>query len=196
MQTTEYGNLRKLVQMYVDAGGRFAEDLRSFVPMIGVTALVDDQRFIALLRRAGTEDPIMHRIQDLFFDEVYFQPALNWANRERFTRALSVLVIFDSFLHSGSIRGDIRAMFQERTPAHGGNEMVWIHDYVKARHEWLANHHNPEVRPTIYRTRDLAREIARGNWDLPWFRSWPTEFRSTASSGRTRRRRLGAKMAR
>ena len=34
------------------------------------------------------------------------------------------------------------------------------------RHAWLTNHSNPEVRPSNYRTRDLGREIAAGNWDL------------------------------
>ncbi len=166
LQTTEYGNLRKLVQMYVDAGGTLSGELRPFIPMIGATALVDDMRFRTLLRDAGKNDPIMRRTQDLFFDEVYFQPALRWANRENFTKPLSMLVIYDSFLHSGSIRRDIRDRFAELTPAHGGNEMVWIRDYVNARHGWLANHPNPEVRPTVYRTQAFTREIERGNWDL------------------------------
>ena len=60
-QTTEYGNLRELVQMYVEAGGRFSEDLRPFVERIGRTALVDDSRFKDLLRRAGDEDSVMQR---------------------------------------------------------------------------------------------------------------------------------------
>ena len=49
-QTTEYGNLRELVQMYVEAGGRFSEDFRPFVERFGRTALVDDSRFKDLLR--------------------------------------------------------------------------------------------------------------------------------------------------
>jgi hypothetical protein len=36
-QTTEYGNLRELVQMYVEAGGRFSEDFRPFVERFGRT---------------------------------------------------------------------------------------------------------------------------------------------------------------
>ncbi|QRM35819.1 chitosanase (plasmid) [Microvirga sp. VF16] len=165
-QTTEYGNLRKLVQMYVDAGGHFADELRPFIPKIGVSPLVDDSRFKRLLQDAARQDPVMRQTQDVFFDEVYFQPALNWFNQEGFTRALSMLVIYDSFTHSGQIRPEIRAMFRERTPKNGGNETIWIRDYVKARHTWLATHSNPELHPTVYRTRDLAREIQRGNWDL------------------------------
>jgi glycosyl hydrolase family 46 len=165
-QTTEYGNLRKLVQMYVEAGGLFAQQLRDFVPRIGLQALVDDQTFKSLLRRAGGEDPIMRSTQDAFFDAVYFQPALRWANANGFTLALSMLVIYDSFIHSGSILPFLRARFAEVPPASGGREKVWIQQYVEVRHNWLANHPNHILRNTIYRTRDMMREIERGNWDL------------------------------
>src|SRR5947207_779965 len=39
-QTTEYGNLEELVQMYVEANGAFSNQLRPFVAKIGVTPLV------------------------------------------------------------------------------------------------------------------------------------------------------------
>jgi chitosanase len=165
-QTTEYGNLRQLVQMYVDGGGLLAEQLRPFVPRIGLSALVDDQTFKGLLRRAGAEDPIMRSTQDVFFEQVYFQPALRWANDNGFTLPLSMLVIYDSFIHSGSIRELLRSRFEELLPARGGREKVWIQQYVQVRHNWLANHPKPILRKTIYRTRDLLREIGRDNWTL------------------------------
>jgi chitosanase len=165
-QTTEYGNLRELVQMYVDAGARFSEDLREFLPLIGRTALVDNSRFKNLLRQAGAEDPVMRQTQDVFFDRRYFQPAMHWGAENGFTRALSALVIYDSFIHSGSILPLLRARFTELPPARGGNEQVWIRQYVDVRHDWLLNNHRPAVRASAYRTRDLAREIGRGNWDL------------------------------
>ena len=165
-QTTEYGNLHELVQMYVDAAGRFSEDLREFAPLVGRTPLVDNSRFKDLLRRAGNEDPVMRQTQDVFFDRRYFQPAMRWADANGFTRALSALVIYNSFIHSGSILPLLRSRFPEVPPAQGGDEQVWIRQYVGVRHEWLLNHHRPAVRASAYRTRDLAREIARGNWDL------------------------------
>jgi chitosanase len=165
-QTTEYGNLRELVQMYADANGTFSARLRPFIDRIGRTALVDDDTFKDLLRRAGNEDPVMRTTQDLFFERRYFQPALSWARENGFTRALSMLVIYDSFIHSGSIRSDLRNRFPERPPARGGDEKTWISQYVAARHAWLPHHSNPEVRPSNYRTRDLGREVAAGNWDL------------------------------
>lgn len=165
-QTTEYGKLGNLVQRYVAAGGAFSEALRSYVPLIGNTALVDDARFKDLLRWAGNEDPVMQRVQDVFFDERYFQPALDWAAANGFVEALSMLVIYDSFIHSGSILGLLRARFPEVPPARGGNEKIWITQYMAARHGWLSNHERADLRASAYRTRDLTREIGRGNWDL------------------------------
>jgi chitosanase len=167
-QTTEYGNLPELVRMYVDAGGLFSSDLREFLPRIGhlATPLVDNTRFKDLLRRAGAQDPVMRHTQDVFFDRRYFQPAMKWASDNGFTLALSALVIYDSFIHSGSIRSELRAQFAEVPPARGGNEKVWIRSYVDVRHQWLLHHPRPAVRASAYRTKDLAREIARGNWDL------------------------------
>lgn len=165
-QTTEYGNLRELVAMYASAGGRYSEQLRPYVEKIGRTALVDDQTFKNLLKSAGNEDPVMRDCQDVFFDRRYFQPALRWAVENGFHYALSVLVIYDSFIHSGSILGFLRERFTERPPAQGGNEKIWISEYVQARHAWLSTHTNPPVRASAYRTRDLLREIDSGNWDL------------------------------
>ena len=165
-QTTEYGNLRELVEMYTAENGTFSASLHPYVDKIGRNPLVDDRTFKELLRRAGNEDPVMRRTQDTFFDRRYFQPALRWASSNGYRRALSMLVIYDSFIHSGSILDFLRERFPERSPASGGDEATWIDQYVRVRHEWLKNHSNPDVRPSNYRTRDLAREIAAGNWDL------------------------------
>ncbi len=165
-QTTEYGNLRELVQMYVEAGGRFSQDLTPFTPKISRTPLINDPSFKSLLQRAGAEDPVMRETQDRFFDRRYFTPAMAWAATRGFTLPLSALVIYDSFIHSGSILDFLRSRFPERPPAQGGDEKTWIRQYVDVRHGWLTNNSNPDVRPSNYRTRDLAREIASGNWQL------------------------------
>jgi hypothetical protein len=52
--------------------------------------------------------------------------------------------------------------------------------YVEVRHNWLTRHSNPDVRPSAYRTRDLLREIKRGNWD---FRYMPTLANGTPVDG-------------
>ena len=165
-QTTEYGKLGDLVGLYAGAGGTFSAALAAYVPRIGHVPLVDDSTFKNLLRRAGGEDPVMRTVQDQFFDERYFQPAKQWAEDNGFTEALSMLVIYDSFIHSGSVPPFLRSRFPEVPPARGGNERTWISQYVGVRQDWLANHERVILHATVYRTECLKREIARSNWDL------------------------------
>lgn len=165
-QTTEYGNLRRLVQMYAAAGGQYSAELAAFAPVVGSEPLTDDMAFRALLRDAGRKDPVMREMQDRFFDQVYFTPAMRWADDNGFVKALSALVIYDSFIHSGQILWLLRQKFPENPPAAGGSEEVWIKAYVTARHAWLKNHQKPILRKTIYRTEGLLKQIGAGNWDL------------------------------
>lgn len=165
-QTTEYGNLRELVQKYTGAGGIYSKKLNPFVEKIGKSALTDNEDFKDLLIKAGKEDPLMKKVQDTFFDERYYQPAIKWAADNDFILPLSALVIYDSFIHSGGILGVIRQMFPETIPKNGGNEIEWTTAYVVSRHRWLANHPREPVRRTTYRTQCFINEIARGNWVL------------------------------
>jgi chitosanase len=165
-QTTEYGNLRALVQKYVAANGLYSKKLKPFAEKVGTIPLTDDAAFKDLLRKAGKEDAVMRKTQDDFFDEKYFKPAMKWAKDNGFILPFSALVIYDSFIHSGSILWVIRGMFPESPPNSGGNEIEWVEAYVNARHKWLANHPREAVRKTIYRTQCFKGEIAKGNWTL------------------------------
>lgn len=165
-QTTEYGNLRKLVQMYVGAGGQFSAALAPYVDQVGSVPLTEDRNFRTLLRSAGKSDPVMKQIQDRFFDEVYFAPAMEWATENGFTKPLSALVIYDSFIHSGGILWFLRQRFAESPPRAGGNEKRWIAQYVETRHQWLSTHPKALLRASSYRTKAFQEQIAAGNWDL------------------------------
>lgn len=165
-QTTEFGNLGQLVRMYADANGRFSDLLRPFASRVGQEILTDNAEFKGLLRSAGREDPVMRRIQDQFFDQAYFQPAMQWADNHQFTLPLSALVIYDSFIHSGRILSVIRNTFPEVTPDQGGSEKLWITAYINARQNFLAGSHRAVVRRTVYRTKCLMDEANRENWDL------------------------------
>lgn len=165
-QTTEYGNLRELVRKYAAAGGIFSKKLKPFVEKIGKSALTDNEDFKELLKKAGNEDPLMKKVQDAFFEERYYKPAIKWAKDNGFILPLSALVIYDSFIHSGGILGVIRQMFPETTAKNGGNEIDWTTAYVNARHKWLREHPRDAVRKTTYRTQCFKNEIARGNWVL------------------------------
>jgi len=41
-----------------------------------------------------------------------------------------------------------------------------VQEYVDTRNNWLANHSNAVLHPTVYRTQCFKQEISRGNWDL------------------------------
>jgi len=165
-QATEYGTLRLLLSRYIAAKGEFAFQLAGYLDDVGSVPLCDDKAFKALLRKAGKKDPVMWKVQDAFFEDEYFKPALKWAEREGFTLALSMLVIYDSFIHSGSILWLIRRKFKECTPKGGGTEKGWIKAYVKARNEWLSANKKKLVKASAYRTKDLLKMIDDGNWNL------------------------------
>ena len=165
-QTTEYGNLEELLEMYVNGNGLYKTEIGPYLPKIGVVPLVNDSAFKMLLRNAGTKDPVMREIQDQFFELRYFQPAMGWMDDNGFILPLSALVIYDSYIHSGSIMMWLRKRFPESTPRNGGDEKIWISQYADARHAWLTNHSSQLLRNTVYRTSCFKSEIARNNWNL------------------------------
>jgi len=162
----EYGRLPLLIREYIDAVGIFAARLKPYLDKVGLEPLADDEVFKSLLRDAGKTDPKMRQIQDRLFDEYYFRPAMKWADANNFTLPISALVIYDSYVQSGSVPDFLCKRCVEATPAKGGREKTWIEEYVATREDWLVNHPNPVLHPTVYRTRCFQQEIARGNWDL------------------------------
>ncbi|HQE12100.1 MAG TPA: chitosanase [Flavipsychrobacter sp.] len=166
-QTTEFGNLKRMLELYISRNGMFAAPFRKFMSKIGkLPSLKDNVEFKSLLKTAAKQDVIMRQTQDEFFDIYYYQPAFNWFAGQQFTSALSMLVIYDSFIHSGSIPLFLRQKFAERTPLNGGDEKNWIKQYVDVRHNWLKTHSNTILQKTIYRTQCFKNQIKTNNWDL------------------------------
>ena len=171
-QTTEQGNLKDLIALYVSKGGQYAPFFREYLDEIGKVPLVNDAAFKTTLRAAGN-DPIMRQAEDQFFDFDYYSPALSWATSYGFTLPLSMLVIYDSFIHSGGILRFLRNRFAENPPSIGGDEKVWMINYVDVRHNWLRTYSDPAnptksalLRASCYRTGDLKRAIQANDWDL------------------------------
>lgn len=164
-QTTEQGNLKQLIEAYIANKGMFANDLKPYVSKIGVTPLVDDTDFIALLKRSAQEDDTMIKTQDAFFDKVYYQPAFKFFTDNQFSFPLSMLVIYDSYIHSGRVPDFLRERFPESPPVRGGDEKAWVKAYVKTRHEWLLTKGEP-LSKTVYRTQVFSVAIAAGDWML------------------------------
>lgn len=164
-QTTEWGNLNALINLYIKNEGDIAEKFEPYKEKIGHRSLVSDKAFIALLKEAS-KDPIMRQTQDQFFDIHYWEPAKAWFTKNGFKLNLSMLVIYDSFIHSGSILKFLRNRFSEVTPALGGDEKEWIKAYVQTRHDWLKSHSNKILTKTIYRTQNFLDAIKKDDWDL------------------------------
>lgn len=171
-QTTEFGNLKTLLQMYVDAKGLYATVIKPYLAQIGKITTAGPQSlqantaFKALLKKAALEDPKMKEIQDSFFERYYFQPAVAFFSYHKFTQPLSLLVIYDSFIHSGGILDFLRQRFTEKPPLMGGDEKKWITQYIGVRQEWLKNHPNTVLNNTVYRTEFFKKLITANNWNL------------------------------
>jgi chitosanase len=165
-QTTEQGNLKKLLQRYIQNSGAFSAQVVPYVERLGKIPLADDSTFKDLLIQAAREDPIMRITQDEFFDAEYYARALRFFEQNQFTLPLSLLVIYDSYIHSGGVPTFLRKRFGEFPPRAGGDEKKWSSSYVDIRHQWLKHHANALLRKTIYRTQCFKDQIAADNWLL------------------------------
>lgn len=164
-QTTEWGNLSNLIQRYSVKNGKFSNFFMPYISKIGKVSLVYDTIFIDKLKEAGT-DIVMKQVQDEFFDDVYWKPAMKFVNDNKFVFPLSGLVIYDSYIHSGGIPVFLRNKFSEVPPSKGGDEKQWIEQYLNTRQKWLANHSRPILRKTIYRTKNMLVALKQNDWDL------------------------------
>jgi chitosanase len=174
-QTTEESNLSALLEMYIRAKGIFSAEIKMLLSGIDVVNWAQNgtewssSNFVQEVLKSAGKDPIMEKVQDAFFKQYYLDPADNFAKVNGFVLPLSVLVIRDSYIHSGWVQDYLRKRFPERVPKKGGNEKAWAKAYVKTRHEWLSNHENEILQRTNYRTKTFLNEIERENWflDMP-----------------------------
>lgn len=162
--TDDGGNLKKVVARYLDRGGEWTALFASRLDKFGQGVLAEDHEFISALKKAAVE-PAMQAAQDEVFNEVYLNPALQWADLHGFHEVLSAGVIVDSFLHSGSMLGWLMEKFPDRKPCDGGDERHWIAAYCTARLRWFERAtgalHTCQFRPQFF-----LDQIGKGNWDL------------------------------
>lgn len=174
--TDKAGSLDLVVKKYIELGGAHAAALQGYLPYLAANTSsteppkgpykAETTALINLLKTAGA-DPVMHRAQDEVFDSVYFAPAVNHANSAGVTKALSLLVIYDTCIHSGPGGVTmIRNKFAAKSPANGGSEEEWVKAYLNARRAWLAASSNALVQKTVYRMDSLMELVNAGNWDL------------------------------
>jgi chitosanase len=157
-------NLSLLLQQYCgNAGARFRRRLAAALPLAAARDLaLDTDLKLHNVLRATADDPVMRDVQDVFFNNTYFDPAMRTADREAITSPLGKAVVYDSFVHGAWAR--IRARV-EGTPASRG-EQAWVRSYVEARRSWLETSSRADLRKTVYRMDALMRLIDLGMWGL------------------------------
>lgn len=164
-QVTERSGLKGLIEAYSKSYGTYARQFKPYVPLIGTKSLHGNYTFKHLLKQAGG-DPVMQDMQDAFFEINYYFPAYNFLKNNGFTLPLSMLVIYDSYIHSGGLPAFLRDDFKEVPPIRGGEEKAYINAYVHARDYWLEHHANKVLRNTDYRTDCFKEQILNCNWML------------------------------
>jgi chitosanase len=160
------GNLLKVLEHYIERNGKQAEKFQKFVRALKSGDLLGRNQEFSTVCKAAAPDPVFRSVQEDDFEKFYMAPAFKWAETNGFTLELSYLVIADSFLHSGSMLPHLMNSFAEPKPAKGGDEKVWIESYLKARRNWLANHSNRILNPTVYRANAYLSALSQGNWNL------------------------------
>ncbi len=163
---TQSDDFKDLFSDYIDLGGKYAANFKSWLPKLHESSTVDDKSLRALLLSCAKSDNVFRGVMDSLFDKKYWQPAYKWFTENGFTTTLSMAVIMDSYIHSGGILGFLRQRFDAKTPANGGDEKTWLTQYINARHEWLKNNSSQLLRNTIYRTQFFKDQISSNNWVL------------------------------
>ena len=169
--TLASGNLYSLLKDYCAAADAdYAEAIALFLPRLEDIdlGLDHDLGFRGLLETAG-EDPVMQRIQDAFFDRVYWTPAVRSADHIGVESGLGMAAVYDGRIHGSWHRMRDRTNELHGAPSTAG-EQAWIGRYIEVRRDWFANHSNTLLRRTVYRMEALGGLIADDNWalDLPF----------------------------
>jgi chitosanase len=170
--TLNSGNLATLLDEYCrEPGAVYAPSIHLQLPRLRDKdpALNGDTTFHETLERAG-DDPIMHRVQDRFFDRLFWKPVEADAQRKGFRSPLAHCIFYDSRIH-GSLRRvlDMTERVTGRSLSPGMDEAAtraWLKAYVRTRRMWLTTHRNTLLRKTVYRMETFEGLIAADKWEL------------------------------
>jgi chitosanase len=161
------GNLYLLMADYCAApGAKYGDALKPYLDRVKARdlSLDHDSTLKSLLKQAGA-DPVMHTVQDTFFDRVYWTPAANDAQALPVSLPLSVAVVYDSHIHGSWPLVRDKTIAQHGTVSSIG-EKPWIGHYIQTRRNWLANHSITILHATVYRMDAFRRLIEQDNWQL------------------------------
>ncbi|MEQ9518658.1 MAG: peptidoglycan-binding protein [Parvibaculum sp.] len=165
--TLASGNLFLLIKRYVNArGAAFGRHLEPFLTRLAdVDVSLDfDMLFRSFLEAAGN-DPVMHDVQDQFFDEAYWTPASKAAASLGLKEPLSFAVVYDGHIH-GSWHFMRDRTIERHGRVSGLGEKKWCKAYVTERRNWLKGHRNTLLQKTIYRMDVFLALMEADNWAL------------------------------
>ena len=165
--TLASGNLYLLIADYAArADGAYAKAMQPYLAALEARSatLNTDMIFRSLLKDAG-DDPVMHDVQDLFFDRVYWDPAMRSAGAIGAQSPLGAAIVYDSTVHGSwaHVRDLTRKAHGELTDI---GEKEWMAHYVDMRRNWLATHPNALLHKTVYRMDAFKTLLEAENWPL------------------------------
>lgn len=165
--TLASGNLHRLINAYCALpDAPHASALHAYLPRLAVKDFdLDHDRELRRLLTACGDAPQMRRLQDRFFDQHYWLPAMAKADEMACHEMLSRTIIYDSMIH-GSFRRIAARVDKSIGAARSVSERAWMKSYVSARRDWLSHHTNRLLRQTVYRMDTFQSLIAEGNWSL------------------------------
>ena len=159
--TINSGNLNLMLARYMAApGAKFASVLAPFMPAIkakNITA-ASIAKLRPILQAAG-DDPIMVAVQDKYFDDQYWNPAVRFCDAKRLDKALALAVVYDSMIHGSLHRID------KKLPA-GLQTREWVTAYIETRRQWFLTHSNALLRRCTYRMDTFKVLYDANNFDL------------------------------
>ncbi len=165
--TLASGNLYLLIADYAArSDGAYSAAMKSYLDALEARAskLNYDMAFRGLLKDAG-DDPVMHEVQDAFFDRIYWDPAMRSADALGAQSPLGAAIVYDSTVHGSWAH--LRDMTRK---AHGElkeiGEKDWMAAYVDTRRNWLATHPNALLHKTVYRMDAFETLLKTQNWPL------------------------------
>jgi len=165
--TLASGNLHLLVKAYTEAPE--AATAAELVPFLGRLAArdvrLDQDEDLHRLLRLAANDPVMHGVQDRFFDRVYWEPSIDSAEATGVMSGLGSSVVYDSKVHGSWGRMRDRTIERHGRVSDVG-ERDWIGHYVTVRREWLANHANTLLHRTVYRMEAFRILMDTEKWNL------------------------------
>ena len=166
--TLASGNLHLMIAEYCRTpAAAFAGALLPYLVRLEHRDLTLDHDFTFrnLLRAAG-DDLVMHRVQDGFFDRIFWRPAIQHMTAIGGTSPLTAATVYDSNVHGSWTRMRDRTNSREG-PLSTLGEHAWVAAYIKTRRAWLGGHSNRLLRRTVYRMDALQALVDQGAWDLP-----------------------------